>query len=153
MDFDCHPHCNLLNLKCLFRCYDKAIKERGNVFIIQNTDSKPGTWYFFPNFMSIPQVRQAYTPISAKNSQMVIVSFSQRTGENWSRNANWNCIPLPNWWLMSLSKTLLSFSLHLFFFKHVRCQRKGETKTEQDPMVHPPCPHPTFHLWETVTKE
>ena len=56
MDFDCHPHCNLLNLKCLFKCYDKAIKDRGNIFSIQNTVSKPGTWYFFPTLYPFPKL-------------------------------------------------------------------------------------------------
>ena len=31
----------LLIFKCLPKCCDKAIKERGNVFIMQNTDTKP----------------------------------------------------------------------------------------------------------------
>ena len=33
----------LLIFKCLSRCYDEAIKPRGNIFAIENIDGKPGT--------------------------------------------------------------------------------------------------------------
>ena len=43
MHFDYYPHCDMTTDFQMSRYYDKEIKERSNVFIIQNFDAKPGT--------------------------------------------------------------------------------------------------------------
>ena len=47
MHFDHDPNCNMSTNSQMSGCYDKAIKNRGNIFIVRNLDAKLGTQEFF----------------------------------------------------------------------------------------------------------
>ena len=120
------------------------VKERGNIFKIQNIDAKLET------SVSIPQIRQEYTPLHQEVARVIVTPFPPRAGNNLNRNGTKTGF-LCHVYDYPLYPKLcfVSFSVPVLPQDWEVPKKKGDWNEAE--LYSPLCPQPTFCLWKNFS--